>query len=130
VLTEFRLANAALLFSATRAPGATNYISEVGVMAASVDQEKLTQAGQHSYIAVLTVPTGIGRNWSIAAKGESCDSIIAALRSLFEVTAAALEKYQGNVFKSPGNPSEVAGGIIDEALMKQPKENSWASVFG
>jgi hypothetical protein len=80
--------------------------------------------------AVLTIPTGMGRNWTLAAKGESRESIVAALQSLFEVTATALGKFQGNVFKSPSTPSEITGGMIDESLVKTTKDSSWTSMFG
>lgn len=99
-------------------------------MANSLSQEKQSNPTQRSYIAILTIPTGIGRNWSVAAKGESCESIVAALHSLFEVTATGLEKFQGNIFDGPRSPGEIAGGLIDESLMKQNKGYSWSSVFG
>lgn len=71
--------------------------------------------GQSGYYAVLTVPTGPNR--SVAAKGQNCDTIVGALRSLFDVTAAALVKYQGNILNNPGRPGEIAGGLIDESLV-------------
>ena len=119
-------ANAALLFPAARATAAIEPICEVGVMAdSSVDQEKRTHSSQRGFTAILTVPTGIGRNWSVAAKGQSCDSIVASLHSLFEVTAAGLEKYQGNIFNGLDSPTDIGGGLMDESLVKQTKGNSW-----
>jgi hypothetical protein len=118
------------LFPASQAAAATQQVCEIGVMAASVDQEKHADLKHGGYTAVLTIPTGMGRNWTLAAKGESRESIVAALQSLFEVTATALEKFQGNVFKSPSTPSEIAGGLIDESLVKTSKDSSWTSMFG
>jgi hypothetical protein len=129
-LIGFCTANARLLFPASQAVGATQLVCEIGVMAVSGDQEKHTATMQRGYTAVLTIPTGTGRNWTVAAKGESRESIVAALQSLFEVTAMALEKFQGNVFKSQSTPSEIAGGIIDESLVKTTKDSSWTSMFG
>jgi hypothetical protein len=130
-LIEHHTANARLLFSASKAVGATEQVCEVGVMTAHAgqEQEKHTST-QRGYTAVLTIPTGIGRNWSMAAKGETRESLLAALQSLFEVTATALEKFQGHVFKSPTTPSEIAGGMIDESLVKSTKDSSWTSMFG
>jgi hypothetical protein len=59
----------------------------------------------------------MGRAWTLAAKGGSRESIVAALQSLFEVTATALEKFQGNVFQNPTSPDEIAGGMIDECVL-------------
>jgi hypothetical protein len=129
-LTALRTANGRLLFQASQPVGATQPICEIGVMAVSGDQEKRADLKHGGYTAVLTIPTGIGRNWTLAAKGESRESMVAALQSLFEVTATALEKYQGNVFRSPTSPSEVAGGLIDESLVKTSKVSSWTSMFG
>jgi hypothetical protein len=99
-------------------------------MTASVDQETHAGVKQGGYTAVLTIPAGMGRNWTIAAKGESRESILAALQSLFEVTATALEKFQGNILKSPTSPGEIAGGMIDKSLMKTTRDSSWISMFG
>lgn len=99
-------------------------------MTNSGNQEKRSQPTQRRCVAVLTIPTGIGNKWSVAAKGESCESAVAALRSLFKVTATALEKFQGNVFKDSNTYSDVAGGLIDQSLLKQSGSGPWASVFG
>lgn len=99
-------------------------------MTNSGDQEMQSQSMQRGYLAILTIPTGIGNKWSVAAKGESCERVIAALQSLFEVTATALEKFQGNLFKNSNAYSNLAGGLIDQSLLRQSGTGSWASVFG
>lgn len=72
---------------------------------------------QSGYYAVLTVPTRLDPNRSVAAKGQNRDTILGALRSLFDVTAAALAKYQGNILRNPSDPGNIAGGLIDESLV-------------
>ncbi|KAM0698769.1 hypothetical protein Q7P36_000812 [Cladosporium allicinum] len=103
------MANATLLFWHTRQNGAPTLVSEVGLM---------TGPSGDGYIAVLSIPKGIGRVWAVAAQGRSADSVVGALRSLLDVTAAALAKWQGSVLKGPSNPGEIAGGLIDEGLVK------------
>lgn len=41
----------------------------------------------------------------------------------------ALEKFQGNIFRIPNSPSEIAGGLIDECLAEKTKDKSWTPVF-
>lgn len=99
-------------------------------MASSADQGNHSHPMNNGYTAVLAVPTSTNRGLYTAAKGESRETFIAALQSLLDVTAAALEKYQGNIFKAPSSPSEMAGGFIDQSLVKQGKEKSWGSFLG
>ena len=127
--TDHRAANAALLFPGARQPGA-NHTSEIGVMAASGDDEKHSHTILRRYTAVLTVPGGIGSKWVVAAKGQRCESVIAALQSLFEVTATALEKFQGNLLKSSNSLCEIADGLVDESLLKHAGNGPWTSLFG
>lgn len=124
-LTGLRSANAVLWSSEARAPFAPSRISEVDLIADGGGQEK-TKRG---YTAILTVSTGFDRGWSIAAKGEGRESVVAALRSLLNVTAVALEKFRGNVFKIPNSPGEIAGGLINECLAEKTKDKSWTPVF-
>jgi hypothetical protein len=95
-------------------------MSEVGVM---------TAASGVGYTAVLSIPKGLGRIWCVAVQGQDADTVIGALRSLLDVTAAAMAKYQGNVLKGPSNPGEIAGGIIDEGLVKGG-EKKWGGFLG
>ena len=78
----------------------------------------MTGPSGDGYIAVLNIPKGIGRVWAVAAQGQHADSVVGALRSLLDVTAAAMAKWQGSVLKGPSNPGEIAGGLIDEGLVK------------
>lgn len=80
------------------------------------------------YRAVLIYPSGISRTLTAAARGDKRDTAIAAIGSLFHVTASALEKYQGNVLKDLASPVESAGGVVDESLIRQNKNKSW-SIF-
>lgn len=82
------------------------------------------------YKAILTIPTGIGRNWSTAATGESRETIVAALRSLLDVTAAALERWQLESLKGMTAPKGVAGGTVDEGLFKGGREKGWGGFLG
>lgn len=99
-LTRPSPANAVLLFSVARAPGASNHISEIGLMRSSLGEQK----EQHGYTAILTALTGFDRFWSIAAKRDRRGSIVAALRSLLDVTAAGREKFQRKILKTPNSP--------------------------
>jgi hypothetical protein len=94
---------------------------EVGVMSATSGS---------GYTAVLSIPRGIGRSWAVAAQGQSADSVVGALQGLLNVTAATLAKHQGSVLKGPSNPGEIAGGMVDEGLLKGGKDKSWGGFLG
>jgi hypothetical protein len=97
-------------------------MSEVGV---------LTGVTGRGYTAVLSIPKGIGRVWAVAAQGQDSDTVVGALRSLLDVTAAALAKYQGSVLKGMGSPGEIAGGIVDEGLVKGGRDGkAWGGFLG
>lgn len=99
-------------------------------MATSAGDDKHTRNGQQQlYTAILTVCTGMDRGWTVAAQGEERQSVEAALQSLFQVTAVALGKYRGNTLKGLKSPTELAGGLIEEGLLKQSKPGSWTSIF-
>lgn len=86
------------------------------------------------YYAVLTVPKG--RNWSVAAQGQNADTVVGALWSLLDVTAAALAKHRRRVFRSPSSLTTVAGGLIDEVHLRgkieEPSEwgKGWVPLAG
>lgn len=97
------------------------------MMTCTVDEHNVPSE-KPKYQAVLTYSTASSfRHGSVAARGEAQDSAIEALESLLFVTAAALEKYQGNVAKEMGKPAMIAGGIVDSALIF-PK--TWKETFG
>ena len=81
------------------------------------------------YQAVLTYISGFGqamRKNTVAAKGPPSDGVVTALESLLLVTAAALEKYQGNVVtKDLAVPVEIAGGVIDQGPALGKSWKSW-----
>jgi hypothetical protein len=87
--------------------------------------------GSHPrYMAILTVPTGLGRNWSTAATGETRETIVAALQSLLDVTANALSMYSLESLKGMGAPKDIPGGRVDEGLLKGGKDKSWGGFLG
>jgi hypothetical protein len=120
-------ANATLIFWKTRSDGAATLKSEIGVLAAS---------GGRGYYAVLTVQKGSRRSWSVAAQGQNSDTAVGALRSLLDVTTAALAKNRGRVLRSPSNLSRIGGGLVDEEGLNGGKEESsggvrpWVSLVG
>lgn len=95
-------------------------------MTVTPESEKGTPS-HPGYRAILTYPSGMSRRWTVAAKSDDRDSVADAIRSLFEVTASALERFQGNLFKDLTSPVEFAGGLVDEALIRQTKDKTWAS---
>lgn len=67
---------------------------------------------------------------AIAAKGGICPTVESAVESLFMVTASALDRYQGNVVREIGDPTDAAEGVIDASILRrQGKGRSWASIF-
>jgi hypothetical protein len=112
-------ANATLLFWKTRSDGAATLKSEIGVLAASSGR---------GYYAVLTVQKGTGRSWFVAAQGQNGDTVVGALRSLLDVTTAALAKNRGRVLRSPSNLSRIAGRLVDEEGLSGGEEESFGGV--
>ncbi|KAM0698770.1 hypothetical protein Q7P36_000813 [Cladosporium allicinum] len=98
-------ANAALVFWKRNPSESLN--SEVGIMA----------AGTEGYKAVLSIPK-LPWGWSVAARGEARNTVVGALQSLLDVTAAALAEYEGKVLSNPNNPREISGGIIDKRTVE------------
>jgi hypothetical protein len=81
-------------------------------------------------MAILTVPTGLGRNWSTAATGETRETIVAALQSLLDVTATALSRYGFHCLKGMTAPKDIPGGTVDEGLLKGGKDKAWGGLLG
>lgn len=80
---------------------------------------------------------GTGRSWFVAAQGQNGDTVVGALRSLLDVTTAALAKDRGKVLKSsPSSLGRIAGGLVDEGLLNGGEGESsggvrpWVSLVG
>lgn len=104
-------------------------------MTADVDagarEKGLSKPQSENFQAVLTYRYGInGSSVALAAKGGICATADLAVESLLKVTAAALEKYQGNVMRDMSSPEDIASGVIDaDVLRRQGKDRAWASIF-
>ncbi|KAI6854598.1 hypothetical protein KC343_g14679 [Hortaea werneckii] len=129
--------NAGLILN-TRPFGATEHFSEIGIMTADLvatEGEKGPHRSQqtgHSFQAILTYHYGMNcSSKGIAAKSGIRPTAEAAVESLFMVTATALERYQGNVMRDIGQPTDVADGVIDTGLLRRQsnKDGSWGSIF-
>ncbi|KAI6853630.1 hypothetical protein KC323_g9255 [Hortaea werneckii] len=131
--------NAGLILN-TRPFGATEHFSEIGIMTADLvatEGEKgphrsQQQPAPHSFQAILTYHYGMNcSSKGIAAKSGICPTAEAAVESLFMVTATALERYQGNVMRDIGQPTDVADGVIDTGFLRRQsnKDRSWGSIF-
>jgi hypothetical protein len=99
-------------------------------MTSSRDNSQRKVSGRQ-YEAVLTYPGGFVttlRAGSLAARGPSRDSVIQALEGLLDVTASELEKFQGHVMQDADAPMEVAGGLVDESLVRG--KSWWKGMMG
>jgi hypothetical protein len=62
--------------------------------------------------------------WTAAAKSDSAETIHAALESLLNVLAMALERFEENLLRELTAPLASGGGVIDEHLVRG-KEKGW-----
>jgi hypothetical protein len=77
-----------------------------------------------AYRAVLMFPKGMNSSWTAAAKGDAAETIHAALESLLNTLAMALERFEENLLRDLSTPLVSGGGVIDESLVRG-KDKGW-----
>jgi hypothetical protein len=86
--------------------------------------ERSSSTKPRAYRAVLMFPKGMNSTWTAAAKSDSAETIHAALESLLNVLAMALERFEENLLRELTAPLASGGGVIDEHLVRG-KEKGW-----
>jgi hypothetical protein len=115
-------ANARLLFPNARSSGDINPLFDIIIMAANGARSSSTRP--RAYRAVLIFPKGMSSSWTAAAKSDRAETIHAALESLLNVLAMALENFEENLLKKLTMPLASGCGLIDEGLVTG-KDKGW-----